>query len=446
MSNSTEVTVPCCPKLETEPCCDVLDFHYRQLYHPTVVTGDQRRTVTVEVIIQVRFERCSGPLVLGDLAYSTTLLPGEKVRLFTTDRRTRFTFDSSTKVSYRNEQTSEEHFMMSGISDFMSDITARDSARATNKSKGHFDTHGETNSPIVAAFTGPSIDVSGNYNSESTSDFLREMSQHARSSVRRSEMASRAASTVSVGEVQTRSHAEGESQDHFESSSREFSNPNKCHAVTFFFYQINKTQTIKFTLEAIERRVVDPAVDTKVTNNQFLSRGDVSVIPASVLATDKQRLEVEATGRASVAAEQQVAVSGGIGLQATLLSPQLTAIGASFVPFEPLPDALRRDALQQVDKQLVAAKLLDKVGGNVSADAQKKISFEAKFCLPTPGLLVKGCLDDCDVCEPTLQKEIELDLERKRLENERLKREIELMDKDQEHRCCPADSEPEPEP
>src|SRR5437867_2833408 len=114
MSNSTELTVPCCPKLETEPCCDVLDFHYRQLYHPTVATGDQRRTVTVEVIIQVRFERCSGPMVLGDLAYSTTLLPGEKVRLFTTDRRTRFTFDSATKVSYRNEQTSEEHFMMSG--------------------------------------------------------------------------------------------------------------------------------------------------------------------------------------------------------------------------------------------------------------------------------------------------------------------------------------------
>ena len=59
-------------------------------------------------------------------------------------------------------------------------------------------------------------------------------------------------------------------------------------------------------------------------------------------------------------------------------------------------------------------------------------------------MIVKGCLDVCSVCEPELQKEIELDLELKRLENERLKREIELMDKDQEHRCCPADSEPEP--
>jgi hypothetical protein len=43
-----------------------------------------------------------------------------------------------------------------------------------------------------------------------------------------------------------------------------------------------------------------------------------------------------------------------------------------------------------------------------------------------------------------LYKEIELDLERKELENQRLKREIELMEKDQEHRCCPADSKETP--
>ena len=436
---------PCCPKLETEPVCDVLDYHYRQLYHPTVGAGNQRRTVTVEVIIQVRFERCPGPLSLGDLVYSTTLLPGEKVRLFTTDRRTRFTFDSASKVSYRNEQTSEEHYAMSAWGDFMSDLTIRDSGRSTNTSKGHFDTHGETSGALETVFGSPSIDVSGNYNAESTADFLRELSQHANSSYHRAEMGSRAASTVSIGEVQTRTHSEGESQDHFESSSREFSNLNKCHAVTYFFYRINKTQTVKFTLEAIERRVVDPAVDTKVTNNAFASRGDVATIPSGVLATDKQRLEVEANARASVAAGQRATVSAGAGLQTSGFAPQVGTVGAvSFVPLEPLPDTVRRQALLAVDKQLVAAKLLDKVEGKASSEARKQFSFELRSSLPTPGVLVKGCLDDCDTCEPTLQQEIELDLERKRLENERLKREIELMDKDQQHRCCPADSEPLP--
>ena len=442
----TPMFPPCCPELATAPVCDVLDFHYRQLYHSTIVTGDQRRTIPVEVILQVRFERCPGPLALGDLAYSTTLLPGEKVRLFTTDRRTRFTFDSATKVSYRNEQTSEEHYAMSAWGSFMSDLTVRDAGRSTNTSRGHFDTHGETSGFLSTLFGSPSIDVSGNYNSQSTNEFLRELSQHARSSYHRAEMGSRAASAVSIGEVQSRTHTEGESQDHFESSSREFSNPNRCHAITFYFYRINKTQTVKFTLEAIERRVVDPAVDTRVTNNAFTSRGDIAAIPSGVLATDKQRLEVEAIGRASGGEEQRAAVVG-TGLRASGLTAPLTALSASalslsFVPLEPLSEAVRRQALQDVDKQLVAAKLLDKIDGKVSPEAQKRFSFELSSSLPTPGMLVKGCLDTCDICEPTLHQDIELDLERKRLENQRLSREIELMDKDQAHRCCPADSEP----
>lgn len=169
----------------------------------------------------------------------------------------------------------------------------------------------------------------------------------------------------------------------------------------------------------------------------------MSTIPASVLATDKQRLDVEATARASVVAEQRAVVAGagaqGSGLFA---SPAFTNVGFG-PPLEPLSDTIRRQALQQVDKQLVAAKLLDKVDGKVSTEAQKEFSFEIRSSLPTPGVLVRGCLDECDICEPTLEREIELDLERKRLENERLKREIELMDKDQQHRCCAAGSEPE---
>src|SRR6185295_7605220 len=101
-----------------------------------------------------------------------------------------------------------------------------------------------------------------------------------------------------------------ESEDHFESSSRQFSNPNRCHAVTFFFYQINKTQTIKFTIESIQRRVIDPAADTKVTNNQFVSNGLVSVIPNGVLATESKRLEVESIGRTAAAVATGAAPAG----------------------------------------------------------------------------------------------------------------------------------------
>ena len=37
--------------------------------------------------------------------------------------------------------------------------------------------------------------------------------------------------------------------------------------------------------------------------------------------------------------------------------------------------------------------------------------------LPTPGLLVKGCLDQCNICEETLMQEMALDLTRDQLQN-----------------------------
>jgi hypothetical protein len=54
-------------------------------------------------------------------------------------------------------------------------------------------------------------------------------------------------------------------------------------------------------------------------------------------------------------------------------------------------------------------------------------------------MLVRGCLDDCDICEPALMREIELDLERRALENELLKRRIEILHNAQEYRCCPCE-------
>lgn len=422
--------VPCCPDLVTDKACDVLDFHYRTTHRATV----ENRVVLVEVLIHARIERCPGPLALGDLVYSTTLMPGEKVKLFTSDRRTQFSFDSSTSLSYRNAQTSEESYYMSSMSDFMSDISVRDHAHSSNQSSGSATGHAETNGAIQAFFSGPSVDVSGSYNAQSTSDFLRELNQHAQSSSRRSEQGTRAASSVSVGEVQTRAHSEGQSEDHFESSSREFSNHNKCHAVTFFFYRINKTQTIKFTIESIERRVIDPAADTKVAVNPFVSRGELAVVPTAILANAQDRLEVEARGRASVAAERSDPVTGGVGLRTAVLATQL-AIAAPAA--EPLTQATRAAALKQVETALAKEGLIDAATGKVTDETRKKFSFEITTSLPTPGLLVRGCLDDCDVCEPTLEREIELDLERKELENKLLQKQIDLLEKSQEYRCCP---------
>ncbi len=113
MPNENDSKLPCCPKLIEDNHCDIINFS-RVLTYPSSIIAANRRRIIVEVILHFKFSRCTLELTLGDPAYSTTttLLPGEKVRLASTDRRSRFTYDGETKLSYRSEQISEEQYFM----------------------------------------------------------------------------------------------------------------------------------------------------------------------------------------------------------------------------------------------------------------------------------------------------------------------------------------------
>jgi len=208
-----------------------------------------------------------------------------------------------------------------------------------------------------------------------------------------------------------------------------FTNPNRCHALTFMFYKLNKCQTLKWELIGITRRVDDPAAPTGITLNDPPPFGGVTVIPDGVLATSAQRLDAESRARSSVAeaAASPTLVSRSAFLNATAVAANAQALAA----------AVRQAALTAVDEELVKEGLIDKVGGDVSSAAQRLFGWERQIALPTAGIIVKGCLDECDVCEPSLDKEIELELEHRRLENELLKKQIALLEKSQEYRCCP---------
>ena len=113
---------------------------------------------------------------------------------------------------------------------------------------------------------------------------------------------------------------------------------------------------------------------------------------------------------------------------------------------EPITNELRQAALSAVDEDLGKAGILDLKTGNPSGKFIAQLSWEREEILPTPGVIVKDCLDDCQTCEPELQKEIALDLGKKQLENSLLKKQIELLEKSQEYRCCPKGEEETEEP
>jgi hypothetical protein len=437
--------IPCCPDLKTTPTCDVLDFR-RHLVFPTSVRTEQGQIVQVEVIIHTRFTRCPGPQALGDLAYTTTLLPGEKVRLATTDRRSRFSFDSESKLSYRSEQISEEQYRMRSLRTLMSDENVTDRGNDNYSEQGKWDFHGDASGSLGFFSASASTNAKGSHSASSASDYLREHRAHAQMSDNQSVEATRMAHSVSVGEVSTRTHSEGESEDHFESSSREFSNPNKCHSITFLFYRIDKTETIKFDLVAIERRVLDPVALMPVPANPFRPVGQLATVPQEVPATNTKRLEVQTAAiqadanlrsLAAVGSTPQVAASRLASFNAGLAGAGAVATATS-VGFQlPIGDALRVKALAEVDAALVKQGLINKVGGVASDKIINEISYQRETAIPTAGVIVKSCLDDCNICEDEVQRRETLELDNLELQNKLLARQIDLLDKAQEYRCCP---------
>jgi hypothetical protein len=170
----------------------------RRLSFPTSVRTDSGQPVTVEVILHTRFSRCSGPLAPGDIVYTTTLLPGEKVRLATTDRRSRFSFDSESNLSYRSEQMSEEQNRMSSLRAFMSDQNSTDNGSSRSTDKGSWDFHGDASGSIGFMSASADANVHGSHNAESTSEYLQQHSAHASMADNLSVEATRKAHSFSV--------------------------------------------------------------------------------------------------------------------------------------------------------------------------------------------------------------------------------------------------------
>ncbi len=434
----------CCPELSQRPVCDTINLRYRLPFRRRV-----RNTIaTVDVVLYFRLERCSGPLVLGDLIYSVTLFPGERVRLFTSDRHTRWSYDSESNLSYRHETTSVESFYTAGMAHAMSDLTINESGSSVSTYEESWAEGGGGASVSLFGF----IEIGGgggggSYDAESASSFSRSLSRHAESASRYVATGVRAKSATSIGEVERRTHAEGESEAHYESSSRMFSNPNKCSAVTYLFYKLNKVQRVRFRLVAIERRVEDPTAPTGVVQRVPVdTTGRVTVLPQAIPAASKKRLDVEQMAYASAMARRKnAATAAGLGVGEVYYSPVRMATPMAAAR-EPIPVNDRRAALLAVDRELVEAKILDEKTMEPTKEVIAELSWDRRELLPTPGVIVKGCLDECNTCEPTLRREIELDLDRKQLENEMLKRQIELLDQAQEYRCCPGENEEDEEP
>jgi len=435
--NENVPAIPCCPELIRDNHCDVINFS-RVLNYPVAVDAAGARRLVVQVILHFRFSRCTLGLTQGDPVYSTTLLPGERVRLATTDRRSRFSFDSESKLSYRSEQISEEQYYLTAFQKYMADAASAQSGHGSSSSDSHWDFHGDAKGSVnpFSLSASASTNASGNHNAHSVFDYLNQQKSHVESAANQAVSSTRKAHSVSIGEVSSRTHVEGESEDHFEASSREFSNYNRCHAVTYMFYRLNKKQQIKLEIVAIERRIKDDNAPVGGVLEPATSAIPIALVPQDLPATSVLKSTVASP------------IAAGINTNTAFRNFSLSAIadtgidqaniGRKVVLNEQVSGTaiegdVREKALKQVDAELVNRKIITNQGA-VSEEIKQRIEYSQEFSLPTAGIIVKGCLDDCDVCEPLLKEKMQL-------ENDLLRRQIELLDKAQQYRCCPAPAE-----
>ncbi len=371
--NTDGTKLPCCPELINDDNCDVISFS-RVLTYPTSANANFRRGINVEVILHFKFSRCTLGLVLGDPAYSTTLLPGEKVRLSTTDRRSRFTYDSETKLSYRSEQISESQYYMTAFQKYMADASASQSGHSESSSDGHWDFHGDAHGSInpFSLSASASTNASGNHNSHSVADYLNQQKSHVQSAASQAVSATHKAHSVSVGEVSSRTHIQGESEDHFEASSREFTNFNKCHAVTYMFYRLNKKQKIKFELVAIERRVLDESAPVGGILQPSAPRIPIAMVPQDVPATAALRKTTDTANTVAGLRTSNLEFASLAAAPSPLLTKPVFTLDQNFGI--PISGEIREQALKEVDQQLMRSKLLDN-DGKVSKEIKQTIDL-----------------------------------------------------------------------
>jgi hypothetical protein len=432
----------CYSTLQNREATDNINIRYRLPYN--VHLNNHRDTIKAEVVLHFRLERMSSELALGDPIYSITLLPGEQVRMFCSDRHSRWSYDAESKLSYRHETTSEESFYTAAMAKAMSSLTITEQEHSENSYEESWANGGGGGSfgidIGIIDFSLGGGGSGGSYSSKSTFDLAHNLAQYTAAASSSIASGIRAASSTSMGVVDTREHKEGESADHFESSSRTLQNANRGHAVNYIFHKINKIQKIRFSLVAIERGIAETNLLIQVKQRLPVNTsGGVSIMPQVIRADDPKRLAIEEMARTSALTK----LNSSIKFNATTLhtTAEITLANNNKLALTPtLSDTVHSAALAQLDKELALIGLLDATTGKPTEKINQALSWEREEILPTPGVLVKGYLDDCNTCEPTLQEEIQLELERKRLENEKLKREIELLDKAQNYRCCPSDT------
>ena len=406
-----------CPprQWEREHICDTSILTYR--YNMRV--GNR----LVECTLRYRVERCTEDYVLSDLVHSLTLLPGEEVFLSTRTRDSiaRMVDDrsySASQVSRTSDRVWMETFKNLATDFDQTTSTSIDSESHSSFKQSNAGGGGGINLFGIIKIGGGGSVAKGEFDASSSLDFFNEVNSHFESSYHQTNQISR--DTMAVSITNTNSHREltTESHEELEVSVRRFKNINQCHTVTHYFYQIAKRQRVKITFLGITCRPLNRFANTSVRLK------DLNMS----LSSNFQANEA-AQGQVGIAADQPGLLAGRAAFAFNPL--ETVSLDAAHLERATLTPAAA--LLQDEKARLEALAAVDKI---YSAQPERTFEFESVSIVPTDALFVESELGDCLICEPYVVAKHKLELDRLRLENKKLEREIELLQEYKDYRCC----------
>ncbi len=210
-------------------------------------TLQERLRLSVRVIYQHCMKlvgRQQGPLL-----YTTTLLPGEEVRIFEFDRyrRTRSATERvSVHTSFR--QT------LSALSQTRRAVSSSAYMDVLNDVRTHADTSVSAGGGLAGFFGAPK--VSGSFEADTQTTVASGASVHTAA-----EQFTQLAITASQAMEAERSLVVSsfEDEEHRTTTARTLKNHNRCHAVTYFVRRVNEAYEASTRVEAVEWRLGDNA-------------------------------------------------------------------------------------------------------------------------------------------------------------------------------------------
>lgn len=197
----------------------------------------------------------------GPLLYTTTLLPGEKLKLYEYDRFRR-TRAETQRVSVHTSLRQT----MSALSQSRRSTAASAYFDTLNEIRTHADTSVSAGGGLAGFFGAPSVKGEFGVDTETT--------VASGGSVRTvSEQFSQIAVTASQAIEAERSLVVSsfEEQEHVNTTSRELSNANACYAVTYYVRRVNEVYEVHSRIESIEWRLGDAGPWRDVADTAGLS-------------------------------------------------------------------------------------------------------------------------------------------------------------------------------